>query len=282
MFSAITNCSARKSGIMAEIRVLVCDDEPLALRRLADMLGRCGRVNVVAATTDPATAIDQAIKLSPDAIFLDIEMPGYDGFDVLEELSKRLVAPASVPIVVFVTAHSHFALQAFESGVTDFLAKPVRMQRLEATLARLRAALVRHQAESRLQELQEVVRELRRRGLGVGGENEHLWIQRRGEFVRVELHAVDWVAAEGEYVRLHVGESSYLHRELIGGLETRLDQQRFLRIHRSTIVQVSRVVAIARSRHGGSVVRLKSGLELPVGRKYSKQTRQVLMLRGDA
>lgn len=262
---------------MNPLRVIVCDDEPLALERLANLLLRCPGVEVAEATTDAAEALIKAVELLPDAIFLDIEMPDLDGFDVVEDMSRRLNASSRVPVVVFVTAYPQFALQAFESGAIDFLPKPVRLARLEATLMRLRAAVAGYDAQARLQELQQTLQELRAGRSGAGGEDDHIWVQRRGEFVRVDLSKIDWIAAEGEYVRLHVGDASYLHRELIGTMAARLDPAKFLRIHRSAMVQMDRVVTIARSRHGGSVVRLKTGDELPIGRKYSKASRRTLM-----
>jgi DNA-binding LytR/AlgR family response regulator len=262
------------------LRVIVCDDEPLALERLASMLSRCHGVEIAAATTDGAEAVRKVIELLPDAIFLDIEMPAPDGFDVVEEVSRRLTASSRVPVIVFVTAYPQFALKAFESGAIDFLAKPVRLPRLEATLKRIRATVAGYHAQASLQELQDSLPGLRQARSAPDLENDHIWIQRRGEFVRVEMSKVDWIAAEGEYVRLHVGGASYLHRELIGTLAARLGPEKFLRIHRSAMVQIDRVVTIARSRHGGSTVRLRTGQELPVGRKYSKTSRRTLMPDG--
>lgn len=265
---------------MNALRVIVCDDEPLALERLANMLSRCRRVEVVAGTTDGAEAVRKVTELKPDAIFLDIEMPDPDGFDVVEEISRRMEGDAVAPIVVFVTAYPQFALQAFETGAMDFLAKPVRLPRLEDALKRIRVAIDGFQARARLRELQETLPELRLARSAADREDDHIWIQRRGEFVRVELSKIDWIAAEGEYVRLHVGPTSYLHRELIGTLAARVDPARFLRIHRSAMVQIDRVATIARSRHGGSLVRLTTGAELPIGRKYSKTSRRILMPDG--
>lgn len=254
---------------MNVLRVLTCDDEPLALDRLDRMIERCEGVEIVASCGDAETALVHMIDLRPDVAFLDIEMPKLDGFDVVEQLPGG----GEAPLIVFVTAYSNLAAQAFETGALDFLPKPVRRTRLDITLDRARTALASREASDRLVELHRILHELRAERSQPGAEAAHIWIQRRGEIIRVDLSQVDLIRAEGEYVRLFVGSTTYLHRELIGSIEQRLDARHFLRIHRSTIVRRDLVVGIKRSIHGGSVVRLFSGEEFSVGRKYAKTTR---------
>ena len=254
---------------MTSLRVLTCDDEPLALDRLDRMLERCDGVEIVASCGDAETALVRMIELRPDIAFIDIEMPKLDGFDVVEQLP----GDGEAPLIVFVTAYSNLAAQAFETGALDFLPKPVRRTRLDMTLGRARAALTAREASGRLAELHKVLNELRAERTHVGEETAHIWIQRRSEIVRVDLSQVELIRAEGEYVRLFVGATTYLHRELIGSIEQRLDPRNFIRIHRSTIVRRDLVVAMKRSIHGGSIVRLLSGEEFSVGRKYAKATR---------
>ena len=258
------------------IRVVTCDDEPLALERLDQMLGRCADVVIVASCIDAEEAALRIVELQPDIAFIDIEMPRLDGFDIVERLPKNDHAA----LVVFVTAYSNFAAQAFETGALDFLPKPVRQSRLEATLDRARSALSDREAGSRLVELQRTIEAMRAERSQQASEPGHIWIQRRGETVRIDLGQVELIRAEGEYVRLTVGAVTYLHRELIGVIERRLDQSMFLRIHRSTIIRCDKVRSIRRSVHGGSLVKLSTGEELPIGRKYAKASKAILLGKG--
>ncbi|HEX8669867.1 MAG TPA: LytTR family DNA-binding domain-containing protein [Allosphingosinicella sp.] len=260
---------------MTPLRVLVCDDEPLALERLSEMLARCAGVEVVARTQDARDALSKIVALSPNLVMLDIEMPGLDGFDVVERLGG--IAGTGPPLVAFVTAFPAFAIQAFETGALDFLAKPVRLSRLERTLQRARAALDQREAGRRLEEMKLALEALRSQRSSPHAEPDHVWIPRRGEFVRVDLDQIEWVRAEGEYVRLHTGNASHLYRELIGSFAEKLSPDRFLRIHRSYIVRRERVRSVRRSLHGGTLVRIASGEELPVGRKYAKAARAALL-----
>ena len=262
---------------MTSLTVLVCDDEPLALDRLADMLGGCADVDVVATVSDGRTALEQIAALKPAIAFLDIEMPGLDGFDIVQRLPHTIDAETS-PLIVFVTAHPHFAPQAFDSGAIDFLAKPVRFNRLETTIARARTALADRGAARRLIELQGSLEELRRKRLE-GAENDHLWIRRRSEVVRLGFDDIDHIRAEGEYIRLFAASMSYLHRDSITAIAKRLDPDTFMRIHRSVVVRIDTIVAIKRQLHGSIVLRTVSGEELPVGRKYSKAVRAKLLPR---
>lgn len=258
---------------MSVLRVLTCDDEPLALDRLDRMLDGIDDVEIVASCGDAETALKRMVDLRPDIAFIDIEMPKLDGFDIVEQMPTT----GKSPLIVFVTAYSQFAAQAFETGALDFLPKPVRRTRLDTTLLRARTALADREASGRLHELQGMIEELRDQRLQPDGEPAHVWIQRRGEAVRVDFSSIELIRAEGEYVRLHVGSTTYLHRELIGSIEQKLSPDQFLRIHRSTIIRRDQVAAIKRSIHGGSVIRLRSGDEFTVGRKYARSTRNALM-----
>lgn len=260
---------------MISLRVLLCDDEPLALERLSAMLTRITGVEVVASCDNGADAIRECAARKPDVVFLDIEMPNLNGFDVVEAIAAEPAAE-HVPLVVFVTAYPQFATRAFETAAIDFLPKPLRRSRLEQCVDRCRDSVRNREAEARLYELQEKLNSLRSVTPSIERDSQCVWISRRGEFVRVDLDRIDWVRAEGEYVRLFAGESSYLYRQLMGSFEDRLNPAEFIRIHRSFIVRRSGVAAIKRSKHGSSVVQLRTGDELPVGRKYAKLTRQAL------
>lgn len=251
------------------IRLLLCDDEPLALQRLSDMLARLPDVEVAGFANDGREAIERIIALKPDAVLLDIEMPYLDGFDVVEEVIRRGEA---CPLIAFATAFPRFATLAFETGAIDFLTKPVRLARLETTVQRIRAALEDRSARARLEELSRQLEALRRTG-STAADDPHIWIQRRGETVRVSLHRIDWIRAEAEYVRIVVGQASYLHREPLSEFMTRLDDRDFLRVHRSLIVNRRRVSAVRRNPTGSYRLTMEDGTDLPVGRSYRKAAR---------
>jgi len=247
------------------IRAILCDDEPLALDRLAGLVHRIENVSIVATAGNGVAALEAIRAFAPEVVFLDIEMPGLDGFDVVEELAR---ARDSAPLIVFVTAYPQFAAHAFDTGAIDFLTKPVRLGRLETAVARIRDALADRDAAARLAELSAQLLALRDERNDDLKPGNHLWVQRRGETVRIDLDQVDLVSAEGEYVRLHVGGVSYLHREPISAILRRFDPRRYLRVHRSYIVNRDRIVAIRRRTAGGYKLVLEGEIEVPVGRSY--------------
>lgn len=250
--------------MMPNLRVIVADDEPLAIERLLRFLARCRDVEVVATAGNGEQALSLIRQHQPDAVLLDIKMPLLDGFDVIEQQLG-----ARTPVIIFVTAFHRFAIQAFEVAAADYLLKPVRLARLEAALDRARAAIsARTNADTAT--LRGIAGTLRQsvQEAEESQEDDDIWVPRQGGFHRVQLASIDWVKAEGVYVRLQVGDQSYLYRELIGHLAERLPTRRFLRIHRSVIVRRDFISALRRTRYGSLLVRLSDGIELPVGRKY--------------
>lgn len=248
------------------LRALLCDDEPLALDRLVEMIGRLPDIEIVGLAGNGTAALAAIAEHRPDVVFIDVEMPALDGFDIVEQLAR---GKAAAPLIVFVTAYPQFAAHAFDTGAIDFLTKPVRLGRLETTLIRVRAAIADRSAQARLQEIAAQLEHLREERTTHADRSRYLWVsQRGGEMVRVDLDAVIFVQAEGEYVRLHLSGSNHLHREPIGALLNRLDPARYVRIHRSYIVDRDRVVAVRRRATGGYLVRMASGEDLPVGRHF--------------
>jgi DNA-binding LytR/AlgR family response regulator len=259
---------------MRPVRVLICDDEPLALDRLGDLLGQCPEVELVGAVRDGAEALEQIPAVRPDLVMLDIEMPRLDGFDVVEALLRRDWAdPEAAPLICFVTAYPAFASEAFESGALDFLSKPVRLARLAKTIERARVALDQREAVRRLGELSGQLESLRRESRPQ--EDRFLWIQRSGEMVRLDIADLDWLQAEGEYVRLHVGDRSYLFRGSMTSVTDQLEPYGIVRIHRSAAINGRRLEAVRRSRGGGMRVALSTGVELAVGRKFRERIRSL-------
>jgi DNA-binding LytR/AlgR family response regulator len=259
------------------LSVLIVDDEPVARERLREMLQKIPDTDVAGSAESGPEAVEAIRELAPDLVLLDIEMPKVDGFDVVEQIARD-TAPRGVspPLIAFVTAYPQFAVDAFETGALDFLCKPVRLARLEQTLGRARAELARRGAMERLNELAGQLDSLRQARRAT--EEQFIWVQHRGEMAKVSILAIDWIQAEAEYVRLHMGDRSYLLRSSIGSLADELADAGFMRIHRSFLVHSGKIRTIRSTRVGARIV-TDAGVELPVGRKYRSA---VLRLRASA
>ena len=248
------------------MRVVICDDEILAVERLVRMLSKIDDIVIDGSAQNGRDALAFVDRYAPDALFLDIEMPALDGFDVVEALAAD--AKASPPLIVFVTAYPQFAAHAFDTGAIDFLIKPVRHARLETAVARLRDVIEQRDARRRLAELASQIDALRAEGGTGSAPSNEIWVHRRAERVRVDLDTVEMVQAEGEYVRLFVRDQSYLHRASIGSIAARLDPNRFMRVHRSYVVRLDLIAKIRRKTAGGYSLLLTGGSEIPLGRLY--------------
>ena len=260
---------------MSALRILTVDDEPLALLRLEQALRRIPDVVHVGAAAGCREAIDQIRMLRPDVVLLDISMRDGTGFDVVD----RLEDDAS-PVIVFVTAFDHFAVRAFETKAVDYVLKPVSPQRIGEAIERARARLESIDATSQLAELRMVVDELRRElreGKGAATRAE-LWIRGHvGGYVRVFSDEIEWVKAEDDYVRLHVGDKSYLMRSSLRALAPKIDADRqFVRVHRAALVRKSAIRAVHRLSIGRLEVELQSGQRVPTGRVYARQLKAVI------
>ena len=244
---------------MREIRVLVADDEPLARRGVRQMLAPHPDLTVVGESRNGAETLRALDTLKPDLLFLDVQMPEMDGFAVL-----RARGPDLMPAVIFVTAHDEFAVQAFEAHAIDYLVKPLNAQRFAAALRRVRERL-RLQAAANLAErltalLAAEQQQRERNGI------ERLVVSTPSREVVIPVKDVDWISADDYYVQVHVGSQSYLLRESLNSLESRLDATRFVRVHRSAIVQIDRVRAV-RTTSRGDEATLRDGSRVPVGRR---------------
>ena len=260
----------------AVLRVLAVDDEALALRRLEILLARIPEVELVGTAESGPEALEKVSSLRPDVLLLDIRMAGLDGFDVVEKLDGPFV-----PLVVFVTAFDHFASRAFEISAVDYIVKPVELDRLRSALRKAHRSLAADDAEARVAELRGVVAALRAEARPAEGKRfeTELWAERRGEYVRIRVTELDWVEAERDYVRLHVGGQSYLLRETIGAMEGRLDPAVFIRVRRSALVQRDRIASIRRQGYGDFRIALTTGGEVRVGRTYVRQVRTLIAPR---
>jgi DNA-binding LytR/AlgR family response regulator len=255
------------------LRTLVVDDEPLANERLVDLLRQVDQVEIVGRATSGAEAITKLNEVNPDLLLLDIEMPKIDGFDVVESLRRSLGGTREPPLICFVTAYPHFAAEAFETGALDFLCKPVRLSRLQKMAERAMVAMRQREAQRRIDDLFAQLETLRHARLP--REERSIWLHQRGEMIRIAVDSIDWIKAEGEYVRLQLRDRSYLLRNSITAVATDLADEGFIRIHRSVVVNRSRVAGM-RSTRSAVHVELVDGTELPVGRRFRASLREHL------
>lgn len=217
-----------------KISALVVDDEPLARRRIRKLLARDPDVASIEDCANGYEAIAAINERSPDLVFLDVRMPEIDGFGVIERLTTCR------PLFVFVTAYDKYALQAFEVSAVDYLLKPFDRKRFDRALQRAKERLASEQSREVTERTLSLLEELRARPKQL----DRLMIKAGGRAFFLKTDEIDWIQAEGKYVRLQVGKESYLLREPIGSLEAQLDGAKFLRIHRSTIVNLDRVLEL--------------------------------------
>ncbi len=249
-----------------KIRALIVDDEPLARRRIRRMLAHHADVEIIGDSANGRDAILVIRDQAPDLVFLDVLMPEMDGFAVLEALSAE-----AMPLIIFVTAYDQYALRAFEVYALDYLLKPFDRQRFDKALQRAKARLVNERSDINQRALA-LLEELRAQTSHV----ERMVIKSGGRAFFLKTDEIDWVEAEGKYVRLHVGKESYLVREAISGLEAQLDPKKFLRIHRSTIVNIDRVRELQPWFHNEYRVILRDGTELMLSRSCRKKLGDLL------
>lgn len=260
---------------MTGLTVLVVDDEPLARRRVTRLLQKLAWVQKVEEAGDVEEALERAAACRPDILLLDIQMPGGDGFRVMERLAPPL------PAVVFVTAFDHYALRAFDASAVDYVTKPIEPGRFEQALQRARVAAESGAQAERLDELRETVASLKRAIAGQSRRQSEFWVRRQGEYLKIAPEDIIRFQADRDYVRLHVAGADYLYQESLTSLESRLDRDAFLRIHRSTIVRRSAIARIRPAPFASLIVVLTDGTELRVGRTYTHAIRASLAPSAD-
>lgn len=247
-------------------RVVAVDDEKPALTRILDLLAKQPDIEVVGVARHGREAVQLLRAHTPDLLFLDIQMPGMDGFEVLREL-----APDQRPLTIFVTGYDKYAIPAFEASALDYLLKPFSDERFEAALERARN-YIRTQTVSELGRRFARLLEDQTASVPAGSARfERVVIKSSGRVIFLDANDIDWIEAAGVYVRLHVGSKSHLYRATLGQLQERLDPQLFVRIHRSAMVNMNRIVELQPRTHGEYVVILKGGAELTLSRSYRPQ-----------
>jgi two-component system, LytTR family, response regulator len=250
---------------MDKIRTLIVDDEPLARERIVDMLVGDAEVAIIGECGDGLAAVAAIEAHKPDLVFLDVQMPELDGFGVLEAIEQT-------PVIVFVTAYDQYALRAFEVHALDYLLKPFDRERFDKALRRAKRQIERERAGTMNRELVALLTRLKSRPKPL----ERLVIKAGGRVFFLRVDEIDWIEAAANYVKLHAGGEAHLLRETINGLAAKLDPDKFLRIHRSIIVNLERVKEIQPWFHGDYVIIMQDGAQLTSSRNYREQLRKLL------
>jgi two-component system LytT family response regulator len=240
-----------------KIKALIADDEPLARERLSFLLSGQEEVEVAGECRNGKEVIAALKKNRFDVLFLDIQMPGRSGFEVIEQ-----IGPAQMPVTVFVTAHNEYAVQAFEVHALDYLTKPVEPERLQATLVRVRERIASQAALITHEQMKSVLSSLENGGVPRQDFPRRLLVHNGAKDSFVNVNEIDWIEAADYYACLHVGTKSFMLRETIKELSNTLDPAKFVRIHRSIIVNVEQVSEIFREGQSEGSVVLKNGQRL--------------------
>jgi two-component system LytT family response regulator len=258
---------------MKSIKALIVDDEPLAREGLRNLLGRIKDVEVTGECADGVQAIDDIRSKRPDLVFLDIQMPEINGFDVVEQ-----VGPGSMPAVVFVTAFDEHAMRAFDVYALDYLLKPVDPDRLVVSVERVRAYLAGTRKEETGERLERLLEDIR------NGKKypDRIMVKTPGRITFLDVKEIDWIEAQGDYICIHAKGKKHLIRDRISEIEKRLDPTLFARVHRSTIVCLAQIRELQPLFSGEYSVLLFSGEKLTMSRSYRDRVLETLHYGGKA
>jgi two-component system LytT family response regulator len=240
--------------LKAGITTLIVDDEPAARNRVRSLLESDPEIEVVGECRDGASSIKAIRRLRPALVFLDIEMPGADGFGVLQVLDE-------LPAIVFVTAHQSYAIRAFEACALDYLLKPFKRDRFFDVLARAKTHIQRNSEHKNYQEL---IRQI----LGSKKLSQLFVVKSAGRMIFIRLSDLKWIEAQKDYIRLHLPKENYFVRETMNNIQNRLDPTKFIRIHRSAIVNIDEIYEINPLLGGDYNVTLRDQTKLTLSRRY--------------
>ena len=239
------------------IHAVVADDEVLARQKLRQLLRDDRDIEIVGESATALETIELVKATSPELLFLDIRMPGMDGFDVVDALANH--ADVSLPRIIFTTAYDQYALRAFEVNAVDYLLKPFTQERLRTAIERVREqSLAKPQGTGAANG----------KSQGVNFYTNRIIFKSRGRILFLPVSDIRWIGAEGNYVRLSTATETHLLRETMAHLAERLDPRGFLRVHRSFIVNLKYVKEVRRESNGDSVVIMDSGQKVALGRSY--------------
>jgi two-component system, LytTR family, response regulator len=242
-----------------KLRVIIVDDEPPARNKIRELIKSEQDVEIVDECTNGREAVQSITSNSPDLVFLDIQMPELDGFGVIEA-----IGPEQFPAVIFVTAYDQYAVQAFEVHAIDYLLKPFDRQRFQTALNRVKDHLQSNRHDDLNQQLDSLLRQLK----GPKKQAERFVVKSGGRVFFLKNDEIDWIEAAGNYVRLHVGNETHLLRETMSAIQKKLDPALFIRIHRSTFVNIEKIKELQPWFHGEYVVIMRDGTQLTMSRSY--------------
>jgi two-component system LytT family response regulator len=246
------------------IRTLIVDDEPLARRRLRAFLRPEADMEIVGECGNGEQAVEAIRSMQPQLVFLDVQMPGMDGFAVLQALEPR-----QLPLVVFVTAHDQYAVQAFEKRAIDYLLKPFSKRRFEDAVSRVRERIEGPDSGDLKERMARLLRT-------VAGPKTHLVVKTGTHSVLLQTIRIEWLEAEGDYVRVHAGREVYLTRQTMNRIESELGSGRFVRVHRSAIVNIEFIKEIHSLPGGDHVVTLRDLTQVTLSRGYRDRLEHLL------
>ncbi len=247
------------------ISCIVIDDEKLARELLLEFLEPYDEVEVIAECARGNEAVEKINSLKPDLIFLDVQMPGMDGFGVLEEIDH-------LPYVIFTTAYDQYALQAFENNAVDYLLKPLDEERFRKAINRARQRIKSDKNASNIEELLKTVQQ--ESGDSREKYSSHLFVQKSEKLLNLDVKDIMHLEASGDYTVLSTKNDQFLSSSGIGKLEDKLNPDVFIRIHRSTIINLNYLKEIEKHFNGGLIVKMENGKSFPVSRTYAKQIRK--------
>lgn len=252
---------------MQKIRTVIVDDEVLARRGIRAQLQQRSDFEIVSECRNGLEAVDAIQREAPDLVFLDVQMPGLDGFGVLEAIDVE-----RIPAIIFVTAYDRYALRAFEVNALDYLLKPIDAERFAKTLERARLQIERNDTRNLNRRLLNLLDDIK------SGQRypERLVIKGGGRIVFLSVNEIDWIEAADNYVRLHAGRESHLMRETLSHLEKRLDPIQFARVHRSAIINLQRIKELHPLFRGEYEIVLKNGTRISSGRNYRERLQELL------
>ena len=250
------------------IKTLIVDDEPLARKRIRALLETDKQISICGECSNGAEAVAAVSESSPDLLFLDVQMPELDGFGVLQAIERE-----AIPAIIFVTAYDRYAVDAFTARALDFLLKPFNRSRFEQALHRAKELVLNREAKDlATAKLLDLVAELGKQRESL----DRLVVKTNGKHIFLKSAEVQWIEAEGDYARLHLGKRSYLVREKMHWLEAKLGSQRFVRIHRSTIVNLDSIKEAHSGIGGDYILRLNDDTDLTVSRTYRSAIQKYL------
>jgi len=257
----------------SNIDVIVVDDEQLGRQNLKALLEHKMRWTVIAEAADGETAIKKIVELRPAVIFLDIEMPKMNGMQVARELLEKY----SLPLIVFVTAYSRYAVEAFEVNAVDYLLKPIRGDRFNSAVKRVEETIDHAQIESFQDRVATVLGHFRADGTEIGPWLKQIAVRSVGRVQFVDVGELVWIGASGNYVELHLDSRTVLHRQTLTSLAKQVDPESFLQVHRSALVNVQHITEFL-TTSTGSAVRMVDGAEVAVSGRYRSAVKSRLSL----